>query len=188
MALAKNPTVNGVFIPFDSLATTSGGLRAIKDSGLKPYVVGGNGNDPQFIDAIRTGAVTACTSAQDFRWLSYGAMDELNRYFNHHDHREVGWATLDAVAPAASNPHYFPNAGPVHRVSSVYLSATLEPDAWVDIGETIDAKVDALACHKTQLDEAGEWFRGFVRERAEEAGRMAGVTYAEGFRRLTFEG
>jgi LmbE family N-acetylglucosaminyl deacetylase len=76
----------------------------------------------------------------------------------------------------------------VHRVSTVYLSATLEPDAWVDIGETIDVKVDALACHKTQLDEAGEWFRGFVRERAEEAGRMAGVTYAEGFRRLTFEG
>src|SRR5207302_351117 len=37
-----------------------------------------------------------------------------DRYFNHHDHREVGWATLDAVAPAASNPHYFPNAGPVH--------------------------------------------------------------------------
>jgi len=111
-----------------------------------------------------------------------------NRYFNHHDHREVGWATLDAVAPAASNPHYFPNAGPVHRVSTVYLSATLEPDAWVDIGETIDVKVDALACHKTQLDDAGEWFRGFVRERAEEAGRTAGVTYAEGFRRLTFEG
>ena len=29
-------------------------------------------------------------------------------YFNHHDHRVTGWATLDAVAPAAGNPHYFP--------------------------------------------------------------------------------
>ena len=29
-------------------------------------------------------------------------------YFNHRDHRVTGWATLDAVAPAAGNPHYFP--------------------------------------------------------------------------------
>ncbi len=29
-------------------------------------------------------------------------------YFNHHDHRVTGWATLDAVASAAANPHYFP--------------------------------------------------------------------------------
>jgi LmbE family N-acetylglucosaminyl deacetylase len=111
-----------------------------------------------------------------------------DRYFNHRDHREVGLATLDAVSPAASNPHYFPNAGPVHRVSTVLLSATLEPNAWVDIGETIEVKIDALACHQSQLTDAGEWFRGFVKERAEEAGRVAGVTYAEGFRRLALEG
>ena len=29
-------------------------------------------------------------------------------YFNHRDHRVTGWATLDAIAPAAGNPHYFP--------------------------------------------------------------------------------
>ena len=29
-------------------------------------------------------------------------------YVNHRDHRVTGWATLDAVAPAAGNPHYFP--------------------------------------------------------------------------------
>jgi threonine aldolase len=32
--------------------------------------------------------------------------------------------------------------------------------------------------------EAGEFLRTFVQERAEEAGRRAGVPYAEGFRRL----
>jgi ribose transport system substrate-binding protein len=82
-ALAKNPTANAVFIPFDSLMSTSGGLQAIKDSGLKPIVAGANGNDPEVIQAVRDGQVTAITAAQDFRWLSYGAMDELNRYFNH---------------------------------------------------------------------------------------------------------
>lgn len=103
-------------------------------------------------------------------------------YVNHRDHRAVGWATLDAVAPAAGNPHYFPDAGPPHRVETLYLSGTLEPDAWVDISATIDAKAAAIACHETQVGETGEWLRTAVRQRAEDAGRKAGVPFAEGFR------
>ena len=113
-------------------------------------------------------------------------------YFNHHDHRVTGWATLDAVAPAAGNPHYFPEqlaAGlEVHSPSGVYLSGTLEPNCWVDISEQLERKIDALFCHASQLVEAGDWFRQFLRERAEDAGRQAGVKYAEGFRRLRFGG
>ena len=105
-------------------------------------------------------------------------------YFNHRDHRVVGWATLDAVAHEAAGPHYFPDAGPPHRVAEVWLSGSLEPDHWVDIGTTVDVKAEALACHETQLGGAGEWLRSVVRQRAEDAGRQAGVTYAEGFRRL----
>ncbi len=109
-------------------------------------------------------------------------------YFNHRDHRIVGWATLDAVAPAAANPHYFPTAGPAHQVECVYLSGTLAPDVWVDISATVDDKAEALLCHQSQLGETGEWLRTAVRERAEEAGRAAGVAYAEGFRRLSLGG
>ncbi|MGH9096565.1 MAG: PIG-L deacetylase family protein, partial [Acidimicrobiales bacterium] len=54
-------------------------------------------------------------------------------YFNHRDHRVTGWAVLDAVAPAAALPLYFPDAGPAHQVATVLLSGTLEPDVWVDI-------------------------------------------------------
>ncbi len=110
-------------------------------------------------------------------------------YFNHRDHRVTGWVALDAVAPAAGNPHYFPDqiaAGlAVHQVRAAYLSATLEPNCWVDIGDTLERKIDALFCHASQLTETGDWFREFLRERAEEEGRSAGVRYAEGFRRLT---
>lgn len=106
-------------------------------------------------------------------------------YVNHRDHRAVGWATIDAVAPAAANPHYFPERGPAHRVEVLYLSGTLEPDAWVDVSETIEAKAAAIACHASQLGDAGEWLRGAVRRRAEEAGREASVALAEGFRRIT---
>lgn len=105
-ALAKNPTANSVFIPFDSLMTTSGGLEAIKDSGLKLIVVGGNGNDPQVVQAVRDGQVTAITAAQDFRWLSYGAMDELNRYFNHQP------SVPEGIGPAVVNAtHGLPALG-----------------------------------------------------------------------------
>jgi LmbE family N-acetylglucosaminyl deacetylase len=105
-------------------------------------------------------------------------------YFNHRDHRVVGFATLDAVAPAASNPHYFPDAGPGHHVGSVYLSGTLEPDAWIDVTTSIEAKARALLCHQSRVGEADEWLTAAVRQRAEESGRLAGVPYAEGFRRL----
>lgn len=103
-------------------------------------------------------------------------------YVNHRDHRAVGWATLDAVAPAAGNPHYFPDAGPAHRVETLFLSGTLEPDAWIDVSSTIDTKATAIACHETQVGESGEWLRTAVRQRAEDAGREAGVAFAEGFR------
>ncbi len=106
------------------------------------------------------------------------------QYANHRDHRVLGWAALDAVAPAAGNPHYFPAAGPAFEPHALYLSGTLEPDVWVDITGTIDVKAEALGCHKSQLGATGEWLRSVVRQRAEAAGRQAGVRYAEGFRRL----
>lgn len=107
-------------------------------------------------------------------------------YVNHRDHRSCGWAALDAVAPAAANPNYFPGPEPAHKVSVLYLSGTLEPDVWVDVSGTIDAKASAIACHSSQLGDSSEWLRGAVRSRAEDAGRAAGVRRAEGFRRVMF--
>ena len=109
-------------------------------------------------------------------------------YFNHRDHREVGWATLDAIAPAAANPHYFPGSGPAHQVDAVYLSGTLEPDLWVEISGSIEVKAQALLCHASQLGETTEWLRQVVHQRAEEGGKVAGVPYAEGFRILRLAG
>jgi LmbE family N-acetylglucosaminyl deacetylase len=105
-------------------------------------------------------------------------------YFNHCDHRAVGYAVLDALSPAAALPHYFPEAGPAHQVGTALMSGTLEPTVWVDVTATIGEKVDAVSCHHSQFADGGEWARQAVRSRAEEDGRRAGVAFAEGFRRL----
>jgi LmbE family N-acetylglucosaminyl deacetylase len=105
-------------------------------------------------------------------------------YFNHRDHRSAGWALLDALAPAAALPHYFPQAGPAHQATTAYLSGTLEPDVWVDVSDTIALKAAAVECHRSQFAAGGDWAGEVVRSRAQEEGRRAGVAFAEGFRRL----
>ncbi len=109
-------------------------------------------------------------------------------YFNHRDHRAAGCAVLDAVSPAASLPHYFPEAGPAHQISTVLLSGTLAPDVWVDISTTVEIKGEAVGCHRSQFPDGVEWAATAVRLGAEDAGRQAGVAYAEGFRRLRLGG
>jgi LmbE family N-acetylglucosaminyl deacetylase len=109
-------------------------------------------------------------------------------YFNHRDHRVTGFAVLDALSPAASLPHYFPEAGPAHQVETALLSGTLDPNVWVDVTPTIDDKAKAVSCHRSQFTDDGEWARRAVRERAVEDGRRAGVAFAEGFRRLRLGG
>lgn len=106
-------------------------------------------------------------------------------YVNHVDHRVIGWSVLDAVAPAASLPLYFPDEGPAHQVATVLLSGTLEPDVWVDVSGGLEAKVAALFCHRSQLaPDAGDWLADFVRHRTEAEGARVGVAHAEGFRRI----
>jgi LmbE family N-acetylglucosaminyl deacetylase len=103
-------------------------------------------------------------------------------YVNHRDHRETGWALLDAVAPAAAMPLYFPEQGPAHQVSVLLLSGTHEPDVVADVSKTIDTKVKAILAHASQLAGDADAIRDVVYERAEQAGRPVGVAFGESFR------
>ncbi|MGH9021084.1 MAG: PIG-L deacetylase family protein [Acidimicrobiales bacterium] len=103
-------------------------------------------------------------------------------YVNHRDHRETGWAVLDAVAPAAAMPLYFPDAGPPHQVAHLLLSGTHEPDVVADVTGSIDAKLRAILAHASQLADDADLVRRLVTERAEIAGREIGADYGEAFR------
>jgi LmbE family N-acetylglucosaminyl deacetylase len=112
-------------------------------------------------------------------------------YVNHHDHRMLGWAVLDVCGSMAAGPLYEPQAGPPHQVATLLLAGTLAPDSWVDIADVLAAKIEALACHASRLSSeidgaSADLLADVVEARAAQAGREAGVRYAEGFRRLSF--
>lgn len=106
-------------------------------------------------------------------------------YVNHRDHRQLGWAVLDSLVPAAS-PLYAPEAGPAHQVGLVLLSGTLEANAWVDIDAVLSTKVASVVCHESRLGGDPALVGELLEQRAAEEGRRAGVQHAEAFRRLRF--
>jgi LmbE family N-acetylglucosaminyl deacetylase len=54
-----------------------------------------------------------------------------------------------------------------------------QPRAYIDVSSTIEAKIDAIAAHKSQFGSRGLSF-DYYREIAHLNGRMCGVEYAEG--------
>lgn len=110
-------------------------------------------------------------------------------YINHPDHRAAGEATLDAIIPGSDTRLVFPElleeGLEPHHVKEVYLTGTNEADAWVDITDTIDLKIEALREYKSQArDWDGDWNRleAWVRERAAEAAKGKGFAVAESFK------
>ncbi len=108
-------------------------------------------------------------------------------YVNHPDHRAAGDATIDAVFPSARDRLTFPellteNLMP-HKVGQLWLAATAQPNVWVDIGETLEAKRNALLAHPSQFEPDIVEFLSEM-ARAEAAGQP--FDFAEAFRRTVF--
>lgn len=110
-----------------------------------------------------------------------------NAYVSHSDHRAAALAVFDTLYPAAGNRNFFPEqleeGLTPHAVSGVYFFGTERPNTWVDITDTIETKIAALRCHKSQLADF-ENLEDWVREYYGEVGRERGLTYAEAFRYL----
>ncbi len=104
-------------------------------------------------------------------------------YVNHRDHRVAGEVVMCAVMPDAPTRLQFSElleeGFEPFSVPNLWLGAE-DADTYVDITKTFDAKLAALACHESQVADLP--YEGWVRARAEELGRLAGVEYAEGFR------
>jgi LmbE family N-acetylglucosaminyl deacetylase len=106
-----------------------------------------------------------------------------DEYINHPDHRAAAEAGLYAVFPSAVTRPIFPEllaeGYEPHQVKELYITGTEKPNIYVDISATLDRKIEALRCHKSQLDPGdGQW----VRDWAAESGKAADLAYAEAFR------
>lgn len=105
---------------------------------------------------------------------------------NHPDHLAAGQAAIEAVYPFARNPYAFPEllqeGLEPHVVREVLITGTPDPDHFVDVTATLDRKLEALRCHRSQhrQDPAER-----VTARLAEAGRAHGFEYAESFRRVS---
>ncbi len=120
-------------------------------------------------------------------------------YGSHPDHTETAEAVLRAVYPDARNPRAFTSelldAGfEPHAVPHVWINHT-EPDVFVDISETFDAKMRALRSHHSQVAKRDEEFdlEKLMREWGERSStaavkrgvdHFAGGQLAESFRHL----
>jgi LmbE family N-acetylglucosaminyl deacetylase len=109
---------------------------------------------------------------------------------NHTDHRAAAMAAVDAVFPAARNAMAFPalaRAGLApHRVRRLYLFWTPTPNAWVDVGGTLERKLRALRAHRSQIRDP-EGLEERIRRSAAEAGAAIGVAAAEAFRVIVID-
>jgi LmbE family N-acetylglucosaminyl deacetylase len=77
-------------------------------------------------------------------------------FASHPDHLATGEATLRAVYPDARNPHAFPallndEGLKPHTVTRVWIGGTSSPTMVVDTTASIDKKLEALKCHKSQV-------------------------------------
>lgn len=124
-----------------------------------------------------------------FRPYTVATTDPYRRYIWHRDHRITGQAVLDAVFPLARDPHSYPELlkdeglAP-HNVRELLFWGTREPNCWLDITETLPQKLEALACHVSQV--GGEMFprvEAWVKERGIAAARDRSYKYGEVFHR-----
>jgi|SRR5438309_277056 LmbE family N-acetylglucosaminyl deacetylase len=114
-------------------------------------------------------------------------------YGNHPDHLAAGEATLAAVYPTARNPMAFPELMRDEGLDKwvvdwVYVTGAVgEPDHYEDITAYIEKKVEALLCHKSQLEpEVANFVKYRDTERAKKAKELGlgDFEYAEAFRQM----
>jgi len=95
---------------------------------------------------------------------------------------------LDCVYPLARDHMAFPELLPAyepHTVREIYIIKWQEEDHQlaVDISETMDLKLKAIACHESQFPDFPA-MEARVRARCAALGKPHGHTYAETFDRI----
>ncbi len=120
--------------------------------------------------------------------------DPWRRYRLHPDHRHAGFLAVEGIV-AARDPHFFPEQGLApHRPTGLLLWEADEVDHVEAVEEFLVAKLAALLAHQSQWESTmgidrdpsadEQAFEDRIRQRAADAGALAGLTLAEAFKRI----
>jgi LmbE family N-acetylglucosaminyl deacetylase len=108
-------------------------------------------------------------------------------FINHPDHRAAGQTTLDAVFPLArdhlSFPELYAEGYEPHVTPTILLANFDKHNFHVDITDTIETKMAALAAHASQMDDV-KAIQDRMRQMAASLGAKTGSKYAEAFIRI----
>jgi LmbE family N-acetylglucosaminyl deacetylase len=106
---------------------------------------------------------------------------------HHPDHLAVGTAVTAAVYPAARNAWDFPELLEEsllpHRVKELWIVGAPVQNHFVDVTDTVDAKIEALRCHDSQLGAHFTELEGNIRSGLAQIGAKHGLAAAEEFYR-----
>ncbi len=104
-------------------------------------------------------------------------------YINHPDHRATGEAAVYAAFPSAGSRPIFPElldeGYEPHDVERVYLNLTDKVNHHIDITASIDRKIEALLCHKSQV---GEDAAKMIRNWNADAAKDLDADFVESYR------
>lgn len=107
--------------------------------------------------------------------------------FLHPDHRAVGEVVLESAFFCAPGPLFYPEqiaeGLTPHKVSTLCLAMSDCPDLFVDIADTFETKVAAIAQHASQWGQHPD-LPGFFRQIAEGLGKASNIHLAESFKLL----
>ena len=141
----------------------------------------------QIVCVIRTVKPTVVITMDPTFYYSITSPWKKAAFINHTDHRAAGLATMDAVFPLSKDRLSFPEheqqgLSP-HKVDELWFTSFERKDYLVDITNTFEKKIKALAAHKSQFDDFPK-VKQEVANHAIHFAKEEGFQFAESFIRL----
>jgi LmbE family N-acetylglucosaminyl deacetylase len=114
--------------------------------------------------------------------------DPYRKYMWHRDHRICGIVAADAVFPYARDhlayPELLEEGLEPHKVREMWFWGTEDPNFRQDITGTFEAKLDALACHKSQVGDVPPEMRARMKDFARMNAKGEQFELGEAFHRI----
>jgi LmbE family N-acetylglucosaminyl deacetylase len=114
--------------------------------------------------------------------------DPYRKYMWHRDHRMAGIVAADAVFPYSRDhlayPELLEEGLEPHKVREMWFWGTEDPNFRTDITDTLETKLEALKCHKSQVGDVPPEMRDRMKEFAKINAKGEKFELAEAFHRV----